>query len=116
MEFHPGPLFANILLVDEINRSSPRTQSALLEVMSENQVIEKTCLGGVYQNLDYSHLSLVGMQHNNILRMRNNFSERTAYRKFGKLKVLWHVEQDNRHLNNTCDQADCLGRKTIFRM
>jgi MoxR-like ATPase len=37
MEFHPGPLFANIVLADEINRSSPRTQSALLEVMSENQ-------------------------------------------------------------------------------
>ena len=38
IEFHPGPLFANIVLADEINRSSPRTQSALLEVMSENQV------------------------------------------------------------------------------
>ncbi|HEY3332033.1 MAG TPA: MoxR family ATPase [Capsulimonadaceae bacterium] len=38
LEFRPGPLFANIVLADEINRSSPRTQSALLEVMSENQV------------------------------------------------------------------------------
>lgn len=38
IQFHPGPLFANIVLADEINRSSPRTQSALLEVMSENQV------------------------------------------------------------------------------
>ncbi len=37
-EFRPGPVFANILLADEINRTSPRTQSALLEVMSENQV------------------------------------------------------------------------------
>ncbi|MCL6106281.1 MAG: MoxR family ATPase [Actinobacteria bacterium] len=34
----PGPLFANILLADEINRTSPRTQSALLEAMEENQV------------------------------------------------------------------------------
>lgn len=37
-DFRPGPVFANVLLADEINRTSPRTQSALLEVMSENQV------------------------------------------------------------------------------
>jgi MoxR-like ATPase len=37
-EFRPGPVFTNILLADEINRASPRTQSALLEVMGENQV------------------------------------------------------------------------------
>lgn len=36
--FKPGPLFANIILADEINRASPRTQSALLEAMSEQQV------------------------------------------------------------------------------
>lgn len=36
--FHPGPLFAHIILADEINRATPRTQSALLEAMSERQV------------------------------------------------------------------------------
>jgi MoxR-like ATPase len=36
--FHPGPIFANIVLADEINRTTPRTQSALLEAMCENQV------------------------------------------------------------------------------
>ena len=36
--FREGPIFANVVLADEINRTSPRTQSALLEVMSENQV------------------------------------------------------------------------------
>jgi MoxR-like ATPase len=36
--FHPGPVFANVVLADEINRASPRTQSALLEVMEERQV------------------------------------------------------------------------------
>jgi len=36
--FHPGPIFANIVLADEINRASPRTQSALLEAMAESQV------------------------------------------------------------------------------
>jgi MoxR-like ATPase len=37
-EFHEGPIFTNILLADEINRASPRTQSALLEAMGEGQV------------------------------------------------------------------------------
>jgi len=37
-EFHPGPIFANIVLADEINRASPKTQSALLEVMEEATV------------------------------------------------------------------------------
>ena len=37
-EFHRGPIFSNILLADEINRASPRTQSALLEAMGERQV------------------------------------------------------------------------------
>jgi MoxR-like ATPase len=37
-EFHPGPVFANIVIADEINRASPKTQSALLEVMDERYV------------------------------------------------------------------------------
>jgi len=37
-EFRPGPIFVNVLLVDEINRAPPRTQSALLEAMQEQQV------------------------------------------------------------------------------
>ena len=37
-EVKPGPLFANIVVVDEINRAAPRTQSALLEAMAENRV------------------------------------------------------------------------------
>ena len=37
-EFKPGPIFANVVLADEINRTTPRTQSALLEAMSEEQV------------------------------------------------------------------------------
>jgi MoxR-like ATPase len=38
MEFHPGPIFTNVLLADEINRASPKTQSALLEAMQERSV------------------------------------------------------------------------------
>ncbi len=37
-EFHPGPIFNNVVLVDEINRATPKTQSALLEAMGEKQV------------------------------------------------------------------------------
>ncbi len=47
-EFHEGPVFTNILLADEINRASPRTQSALLEAMGEGQV----SLDGVCRPLD----------------------------------------------------------------
>ncbi|MDP8249119.1 MAG: AAA family ATPase [Candidatus Tritonobacter lacicola] len=47
-EFSPGPLFTNIILADEINRATPRTQSALLEAMEERQV----STGGVTRPLD----------------------------------------------------------------
>ena len=46
--FKPGPVFTNILLADEINRATPRTQSALLECMEERQVTE----GGVTRRLE----------------------------------------------------------------
>ena len=45
-EFHKGPVFTNLLLADEINRASPRTQSALLEAMSEGRV---TVRGKTYE-------------------------------------------------------------------
>ena len=47
-EFKPGPVFTHILLADEINRATPRTQSALLECMEERQVTE----GGVTRKLE----------------------------------------------------------------
>ncbi|MBQ2957165.1 MAG: MoxR family ATPase [Clostridia bacterium] len=47
-EFKPGPVFTNILLADEINRATPRTQSALLECMEERQVT----VDGVTRKLD----------------------------------------------------------------
>lgn len=46
-EFRPGPVFVNVLLADEINRATPRTQSALLEAMQEQQVT----VDGVTRNL-----------------------------------------------------------------
>lgn len=47
-EFRPGPLFANIVLADEINRATPRTQSSLLEAMEERQI----SVDGVTRKLD----------------------------------------------------------------
>src|ERR1700739_2860341 len=50
-QFHEGPIFSNILLADEINRASPRTQSALLEAMGESQVSvdgERRDLAGLF--------------------------------------------------------------------
>ncbi len=38
LRFQPGPIFTNLLLADEINRTTPKTQSALLEAMQEKQV------------------------------------------------------------------------------
>src|SRR3546814_12692089 len=48
-EFRPGPVFNNIVLADEINRASPKTQSALLEAMAETPV---TVDGSTYQLSD----------------------------------------------------------------
>ena len=42
-EFRPGPIFANIVLADEINRASPKTQSSLLEAMEERQATIDNC-------------------------------------------------------------------------
>ena len=47
-QFQPGPMFAHLLLADEINRATPKTQSALLEAMQEQQVTA----GGVVRRLD----------------------------------------------------------------
>ena len=49
LEFRPGPIFSNVVLADEINRASPKTQSALLEAMAEGQV---TVDGTTYQLAD----------------------------------------------------------------
>ena len=53
-EFRPGPIFANVVLVDEINRATPKTQSALLEAMAEQQVT----VDGVTRELPYPFLLL----------------------------------------------------------
>jgi MoxR-like ATPase len=53
-EFRPGPVFTNLLLVDEINRASPKTQAALLEAMQENQAT----IDGVTHRLPHPFMAM----------------------------------------------------------
>src|SRR4029078_1972822 len=53
-EFRPGPIFTNVVLVDEINRATPKTQSALLEAMAERQVT----VDGISREVPYPFLLL----------------------------------------------------------
>ena len=57
-EFHPGAVFANVVLADEINRASPKTQSSLLEVMEEYQVTVDGVPRPVPNPVSYTHLTL----------------------------------------------------------
>ena len=58
-EFKAGPLLSNIVLADEINRATPRTQSALLECMEENQI---TVEGNTIKPVSYTHLDVYKRQ------------------------------------------------------
>ena len=61
-EFHEGPVFADIVLVDEINRAPAKTQAALFEVMEERQVSIDGCthkMGDLYTILATQNLSLI---------------------------------------------------------
>ena len=69
-EFHPGPVFADVLLADELNRTTPRTQSALLEAMAEQQVT-------IDGNHSICHPHSLSSQH----KIRLIHTERTLYPK-----------------------------------
>jgi MoxR-like ATPase len=80
--FQPGPIFANIVLADEINRATPKTQSALLEAMQENHVT----VGGTQHRLQQPFLVLATQ---NPLEMEGTYPlpEAQLDRFFFKLKV-----------------------------
>jgi MoxR-like ATPase len=84
MRFQAGPVFANILLADEINRATPKTQSALLEAMQERQVTA----GGVEHAVGNPFLVLATQ---NPLEMEGTYPlpEAQLDRFFFKLKVLY---------------------------
>jgi len=82
--FQPGPIFANILLADEINRATPKTQSALLEAMQEHHVT----VGGRQHPIEEPFLVLATQ---NPLEMEGTYPlpEAQLDRFFFKLKVLY---------------------------
>ncbi|MDE0481009.1 MAG: MoxR family ATPase [Candidatus Poribacteria bacterium] len=81
-EFQPGPVFANLVLADEINRATPKTQSALLEAMQEKSVT----VAGQHRDLD---LPFFVMATQNPLEMEGTYPlpEAQLDRFFFKLKV-----------------------------
>ena len=81
-EFQPGPIFANLVLADEINRATPKTQSALLQAMQEKSVT----VAGVHHSLD---LPFFVMATQNPLEMEGTYPlpEAQLDRFFFKLKV-----------------------------
>src|SRR4051812_24373054 len=90
-EFRPGPIFANIVLADEINRATPKTQSALLEAMQERSVT----VGRKTHQLEVPHLVLATQ---NPLEMEGTYPlpEAQLDRFFFKLHVPF-PERDELH-------------------
>lgn len=88
-QFQPGPIFANILLADEINRATPKTQSALLEAMQERHVT----VGGVQHRVDDPFLVLATQ---NPLEMEGTYPlpEAQLDRFFFKLKVSYPTAEE----------------------
>ncbi len=88
-QFQPGPVFANILLADEINRATPKTQSALLEAMQEHHVT----VGGTQHRIDQPFLVLATQ---NPLEMEGTYPlpEAQLDRFFFKLKVAFPTADD----------------------
>jgi MoxR-like ATPase len=87
-EFQPGPIFANVVLADEINRATPKTQSALLEAMQEQSV----SVGKTTYQLEQPFLVLATQ---NPLEMEGTYPlpEAQLDRFFFKLKVTYPPEQ-----------------------
>ena len=86
-EFQPGPIFANVVLADEINRATPKTQSALLEAMQEKTV----SVGKTTHKLDEPFLVLATQ---NPLEMEGTYPlpEAQLDRFFFKLKIAYPTE------------------------
>jgi MoxR-like ATPase len=76
--FVPGPVFTNILLVDEINRATPRTQSALLEAMQERQVSALDLLAADYELARFGGSRLTPAEHRRALGRWRRLSQDRA--------------------------------------
>jgi MoxR-like ATPase len=121
-EFQPGPIFANVVLADEINRATPKTQSALLEAMQEHSV----SVGKTTYKLDQPFLVLATQ---NPLEMEGTYPlpEAQLDRFFFKLKVRYPAEAamhqilerttqlDTGEVNRVMDAAEILEMRHVVR-
>ena len=121
-EFQPGPIFANIVLADEINRATPKTQSALLEAMQEKTV----SVGKTTYTLEEPFLVLATQ---NPLEMEGTYPlpEAQLDRFFFKLKITYPSEAAMHHIldrttqqtgttvNRVVDGAEILEMRRIAR-
>jgi MoxR-like ATPase len=101
-EFQPGPIFANVVLADEINRATPKTQSALLEAMQDVSV----SVGKTTYQLEHPFLVLATQ---NPLEMEGTYPlpEAQLDRFFFKLKVMYPSEEEmHRILERTTTDTD----------
>ncbi len=121
-EFQPGPIFANVVLADEINRATPKTQSALLEAMQEKTV----SVGKTTYKLDEPFLVLATQ---NPLEMEGTYPlpEAQLDRFFFKLKITYPSEaamhdildrttqQTTTTVNRVVDGAEILEMRNVAR-
>ncbi len=121
-EFQPGPIFANVVLADEINRATPKTQSALLEAMQEQTV----SVGKTTYKLEQPFLVLATQ---NPLEMEGTYPlpEAQLDRFFFKLKITYPTEaamhqilnrttqQTQATVNRVVDGAEILSMRNVAR-
>ena len=111
-KFQPGPIFANIILADEINRATPKTQSALLEAMQEKQVT----VGNATFKLDLPFFVLATM---NPIEQEGTFPlpEAQADRFLMKIKVGYPSESEELEIVNryTAEQQDIKLRRLLSK-
>jgi MoxR-like ATPase len=102
-EFRPGPIFANVLLVDEINRATPRAQSALLEAMQERQAT----MDGNTMALPKPFLVIATQ---NPIELEGTFPlpEAQIDRFFARIKLGYPTEAEEQHLMQRFERADPL--------
>ena len=107
-EFQPGPIFANIVLADEINRATPKTQSALLEAMQDQSV----SVGNTTYKLDQPFLVLATQ---NPLEMEGTYPlpEAQLDRFFFKLKVKYPSEES---MHQIVDRTTTTGDISVSRV
>jgi len=101
LDFQPGPIFANIVLADEVNRATPKTQSALLEAMQEKSVT----VGKVTHRLELPFFVLATQ---NPLEMEGTYPlpEAQLDRFFFKLKITYPAVEEMHEILDRTTQSD----------